>query len=332
MIDFSFDGWLPKGRRFTAKAIGRVLRPFLRRDFNQQLLEMARQLQPDLLLAFKGIFVNPETLRTLRKLGIALYLYYPDNSVFAQSGVTPAAVSEYDCCFFTKKFTAADVTKRLSLRDSVYLPHGYDADLHVPQELSQVDRQIYGADVAVLSVHTAGKERFLSELLRLRPELPLKIWGAGWKERCTSANLLPVITGFPLHGQPYVKALCAARINLGLLIEQTAGASSGDLTTTRSYEIPACRGFMLHPRNEEILELYEEGSEIECYGSAQEALQKIDYYLNHPDKRDQIAANGFKRAVPAYSYDERVRSIIAYHERRIENSAGNSRPAMIANA
>ena len=40
------------------------------------------------------------------------------------------------------------------------------------------------------------------------------------------------------------------------------GSSEGDRTTTRTFEIPASGGFMLHERNEEVLSLYREGSEI----------------------------------------------------------------------
>src|SRR5207237_639841 len=89
-----------------------------------------------------------------------------------------------------------------------------------------------------------------------------------------------------------------------------------DETTTRTYEIPACGGFMLHERNEEVLELYEEGKEIACFDSAEELREKILYYLRHQQERERIALAGYKRCVPAYSYDNRMSEIVRWHEGR----------------
>jgi spore maturation protein CgeB len=296
-------------------------------DFNLSVLEAARSSSPELLIAFKGVMLTPDTLRKVREQGIACYQYYPDNSVFCQPGVDPKSLAEYDCCFFTKKFSLTDVSQRLALREAQYLPHGYDPEVHRPLPLSEEDDREYGAEVAVLAVHTRGKERFLDELLGLKPELPLRIWGSGWDSRCKSRLVQRHVEGAPLFGQSYAKAIAAAKINLALLSEQAHGSSQGDQTTTRSFEIPACGGFMLHPRTADILELYEEGSEIECFASAAEALEKIQHYLAHPAERERIAARGHKRAVPGYSYDKRMQAIIAYHEqkhgsRRSKNLAG----------
>ena len=73
---------------------------------------------------------------------------------------------------------------------------------------------------------------------------------------------------------------------------------------------------MLHQRTSDVLELYQEGSEIQCFESPEEALEKIEYYLEHPAEREEIARRGYERAVPAYSYDRRVREIVEYHERK----------------
>ena len=155
----SADGWDLTASRFTTKVLLRMARPLLRAEFNAKVLESARRFSPDLLLAFKGCLLDHSTLRKLREKGLPLYQYFPDNSVFAQWSVDAEAMEEYDCCFFTKKFLAADTVQKLRLHDSVYLPHGYDAEIHRRPVLSETDEKIYGADVAVIAVHTAGKEK-----------------------------------------------------------------------------------------------------------------------------------------------------------------------------
>lgn len=313
VIDVSADGYSPVAKRLFTRAVLRATSKLLEREFNEQVLATARKFEPDLLLTFKGCLLRPETLRRLRKEGLPLYQYYPDNSVFAHRTVHPETMAEYDCCFFTKRFSIADTMSKMQIREAIYLPHGYDPDVHRVPELTQRDKELYSCGVAAVMTHTIGKERFLNELLTLRPDLPLQLWGDGWSERCRSANVMRKAVGRSIMGQAYVKVMYGAKINLALLSEQARGASSGDQTSTRSYEIPACGGFMLHQRTEEVRELFEEGREIACFDSAGEALQKIDYYLAHDREREEIALRGHRRAVPAYSYDARMQFILDYH-------------------
>jgi spore maturation protein CgeB len=180
--------------------------------------------------------------------------------------------------------------------------------------LDEQDRGDYGHDVTVVASRTPYKELLLSELLRHRPNLDLHIYGSRW-ETSRSAELRSHIRGIPIYGSQYAKAVRAARICLGIMSGKVEDVSQGDETTTRTFEIPACGGFMLHERTPELLELYEEGQEVACFGSVEELASKIDYYLNRPEQRNAIARAGHARCVPAYSYDNRVKAILSYHEK-----------------
>ena len=70
---------------------------------------------------------------------------------------------------------------------------------------------------------------------------------------------------------------------------------------------------MLHERNPEVLALYKEHEEIECFDSAAELAEKIDFYLVHPAERESIARAGYARCVPAYSYDNRMTELLRWH-------------------
>jgi spore maturation protein CgeB len=85
---------------------------------------------------------------------------------------------------------------------------------------------------------------------------------------------------------------------------------------------------MLHERTPELLEIYDEDKEVACFGSLKELAEKIQYYLAHPQERESIARAGHARCVPAYSYDDRVRAILRYHE---STAAIPTQLAMVAN-
>jgi spore maturation protein CgeB len=320
VTDIDVQTLIPQWRQRSNRAIARILQSRITREYNQLILDSASQLRPDILLAFKGSFVQPRTLEILRQSQVALYNYYPDTSPTAHDRLLAESIREYDCVFYTKKFWGLTPPQVLADRAVAFLPHGYDSDVHKPLPLDDQDTADYGHDVTVIASHTSYKELLLSALLRHRPNLDLHIYGSRW-ETSRSPELQSHIRGIPIYGSQYAKAARAAQICLGIMSGKVEGVSQGDETTTRTFEIPACGGFMLHERTPELLELYEEGREVACFGSVEELASKIDYYLAHPEERNAIARAGHARCVPAYSYDSRVKAILSYHEENASTQA-----------
>jgi spore maturation protein CgeB len=316
VMDIDVQTFFPQLKKRSSRGVLRIFKQNLVREYNDAVLQAANTFKPDLLLSFKAQYLQAETLRALRNKGILLYNYYPDTSAFAHGPLLAESLPEYDCIFYTKRFWDRDVRQRITLRKSIYVPHGYDAAIHRPIGLEKRDRTQYEAEAVVIATHTKYKEEVLHELLGLRPKLRLTVWGNQWRHRCHSARVRQFLIGEPLLGDSYAKAICAAKINLALMSGKAQGSSRGDETTTRTYEIPACRGFMLHERSPELLQLYREGEEVACFSSPQELAEKIDYYLAHPKEREAIADAGHRRCVPAYSYDNRMAEILRWHDQQ----------------
>lgn len=312
VTDIDVQTIIPQWRQRSNRAIARLLQPRIVREYNQLILDCASQIRPDILLAFKGTAVTAATLRKLRFSGIALYNYFPDTIPSEHGNILAEAIHEYDCVFYTKKFWDANPPDGLGKRRLVFLPHGYDPEVHRIMELDARDVSELTHDVTVIASHTAYKEKLLRGLLGLMPNLDLHIYGDRWTDPPCAPELRCHIRGMALVGSQYAKAIRAARINLA--ITSWTGRIEVDETTTRTFEIPACRGFMLHERTPELLDLYEEGREVTAFGSVEELASKIEYYLAHPEEREAIARAGHVRCVPAYSYDSRVKEILRYHD------------------
>lgn len=316
VFDVDAQTVFPHWHRGSSRALLRLIRRRLVDEYNRRVLDAAALFRPDLLLAFKGHYVEARTLGALRERGVALYNYYPDTSAFAHGSLLAEALPHYDCIFYTKPFFDRDVRPNADIRQSVFVPHGYDPEVHHPWDLDAEDVGLYRHDVSVVATHTPYKEQVLKRLVRKMPGIDLVIWGNNWGERCRSPELKGHVKGAPLVGSGYAKSLCAARINLAIMSGVVAGASQGDETTTRTYEIPACGGFMLHERSEEVLTLFEEGTEVACFGTTDELAEKVSHYLSHPGERRDMARAAHRRCVPAYSYDNRMAEVISWHEGR----------------
>jgi spore maturation protein CgeB len=313
VLDIDIQSFIPQVKLPVSRVLRHLWISRLTNEFNRHILDTVEIFKPDIFIAFKGNYIEASTLKLLSRKGISLYNYYPDTSAFTHGKWLPKSLPEYDCVFYTKPLWYSDVSKQIDLKAGFFLPHGYDPGLHRPVRLDSRDTLDYGCDVSFIAIHSRHKEKVLTELTSLVPHLTLCIYGNGWTQHCQGKELQRFIKGYPLLGECYTRAIQAASINLAIMSGTVKGASAGDLTTSRTYTIPASGGFMLHERNSEVLGLYKENEEIVCFDSAEELAEKIDYYLNHPVERRTIAREGHSRCVPAYSYDNRVAQILRWH-------------------
>ncbi|HTL88805.1 MAG TPA: glycosyltransferase, partial [Leptolyngbya sp.] len=77
---------------------------------------------------------------------------------------------------------------------------------------------------------------------------------------------------------------------------------NGDLNR-RVFEVLMAGGFLLTDRlapESGLPELFQEGVHLECYGSKQELLEKVNYYLAHPAHADRIAQQGHEHFMKHY--------------------------------
>ena len=68
-----------------------------------------------------------------------------------------------------------------------------------------------------------------------------------------------------------------------------------DLQTCRSIELPACGGFMVHERNDEIEALLRDLREAVYFSDDDELLSLCRFWLDRKDRRKSIATNARKR-------------------------------------
>lgn len=94
-------------------------------------------------------------------------------------------------------------------------------------------------------------------------------------------------------------------INLNLV---NGNAETG--LNMRHFEITAAGGFMLCYDQPELEELFEVGKECVVFHSEQDLLEKVKYYLNHPEERVAIAQAGQRRTLSQHLYSHRLQTLL----------------------
>jgi spore maturation protein CgeB len=304
---YSASGW----RSVPLRVLRRLVDPLVMRDFTAAIDREARQMRPHLLFVFNGFMVRPEALRGAQDLGAIAINFWPDVSIMAHGRHIPQALPVYDWVFTTKTFGIGDMERQLGVTSASFMPHAFDPETHMPMQLDADDRARYAADASFIGTWSPKKEAMLYTLQLELPEVDLKIWGAQW-ERATAAFKPGTITGEYALGAEYAKAITASKINIAILSEVRAGSSSGDQITSRTFHIPACGGFMLHERTDEVKAYFVEGQECAMFSDASEMVEKVRYYLARDSERRVIADAGRQRCLDAgYSFDHRAADVIA---------------------
>ena len=110
---------------------------------------------------------------------------------------------------------------------------------------------------------------------------------------------------------------------------------NGDLNR-RVYEVLMAGGFLLTDRISKqtgLFELFQEGIHFECYGNPSELIEKIQFYLAHPEQAERIAATGQQAFLNHYRQQDIQQKIYRYiftneieshftlkHDRRFQNN------------
>jgi spore maturation protein CgeB len=292
------------------RALGKSIRGAAVREFNVHLVRLAETFRPHLFLATKGTFVSWRSLRRLKEMGVTCLCYYPDPSFVAYGPYLPRALPEYDWIFTTKSFGCADLRTHFGSETCSYLPHAYDPDVHRPRTPGPERIREYSCDMSFIGSWSQGKEATLTEIVRLMPEISLKIWGDRWHNVDKKSSLRPFLQHCSVTGSSYAEAIGCSKINLALLQEQIRGGSSGDQITSRTFHIPASGGFMLHGRNRDLLDIFTEDVDCAAFDGAEEVVEQAKRFLRDDTKRKQIAEQGRRLVESSHSWDHRVKTIL----------------------
>jgi len=302
-------------RKRQTSMLGRLSRRLLGpRDFagaNQAIVKHARERDFDLLWVDSGRTIAAATLQTLKHLRPEMLLvhYNPDDP-FGRLGKRDwgtflAALPHYDVHLVPRAVNVDEYRAAGAQRVEHVMPFwGFAPNIHGPIAVESVERANLHTPVGFVGMAEEERARSLAKLAAAG--VSVRIWGDGWSAWRDRLNAGFELGGPSQWGDPYARILSCTDINVAFLRK-----ANRDQHTSRSIEIPACGGFMLAERSPEHALLFSEGAEAEYFGSDDELIDKVRYYLARPEDRKRIAAAGHARCVAEYGNTRLMERLLA---------------------
>ena len=252
-----------------------------------------------LVIGFVYKYITPQFLQKFCKNNqIQLFLYDTDSCnlyakrrefVFFLDNELPV----YDEIFSFSKVTTRFFKETKNLNAS-FLPFGANNISSKP---------IQGQSTEVLFVGSCDLRRiFMLEHIKEK----VTIFGDRWHRNSPliSEKLRLKIKDQSIWGEALYAQLFSAKIVLNITRSHFYGAETG--INLRIFEALAAGCFLLTDYCEELEELFVIGEEIEVFRSASELAEKVDYYLNNPEKRLAIAKRGHEKFLSADTWIHRA--------------------------
>jgi len=110
----------------------------------------------------------------------------------------------------------------------------------------------------------------------------------------------------------FVSLVRASAINLGFtyFMGQPNTLDEKRQLRLRDFEIPICGGFYLTQNCKQLNELFIPGEHLETWNDFSELLDKISYYLKHPQERNAIAQSGIKHCLKYHTWENRFKGLL----------------------
>jgi spore maturation protein CgeB len=272
---------------------------------NKRILRHIKSFNPDIVFIVKGNSIYPWTLKYIKYKypNIKLVSFSNDNmciwnnkSIYYHFGIN-----------FYDLVVSINISSYRKL-EKFY----YGRVLYIDKSYSEVHHKfipVENKDYDCLFIGSYEKERF--EIMKYLAENGVKvdIFGNMWNKAKTSDVSKNLTIHFKeLVGDNYNHTLANAKVVLGFLRKVNL-----DTQTSRTFEIPACGGFMIMEYTKNQDRLFTEDKEMVYFRTKEELLHKAGYYIQHQSEAKTIVKNARLRCeTDHYEYSYRIDEILKH--------------------
>ena len=259
---------------------------------NRGLLKAVQEAQPEIVWMDKPTTFTPATMRKIKRTGALTVCYNQDNPFGPRHD--PGWMQFYNI------YRMFDLHCLLRYSDvpryeAWGLPYikvllSFDPLMHFPPPPEWT-----GADRIHDLSYTGSPYEDRPQFLRILAEqygLPVSVAGPNWNKVFTPALMRKYCVAGMLKDAAYRENIWRSKINIAFIT-----LKNEEDVSHKAFEIAACGGFLLALRSPGHLACFEEDKEAVFFSSIKECAEKAQYYLQHQELRQAIAARGRERAL-----------------------------------
>jgi spore maturation protein CgeB len=266
--------------------------PSIERRHQRGVIRAIEAFQPNLVVITYGDYA-PEMIHEMRQASEAkLVAWYPD--ALSNLGRQYLLASDLDSWFFKDRYMVETFRAKLGL-NAHYLPPACWPVWHRRVQLTEADRRKYGCDLCTAS----NMYYYRARMLEIFDAYDLKMWGIGYPPYLVS----PLRAHYP--GIYVAEGEKAKAFNAAKIVLNTMHYAEIEGVNQRLIEATGCGGFVITEWNPALPELFEPEHEVVTFRTRRELKEKVDYYLAHPEERQEIADRGYARAQRDHIYEKR---------------------------
>ena len=251
---------------------------------NEEVIQLAEDFKPQYAIFMLGetVLFN-STLKALKEKGITLIGYFFDDAKTFKAA-TEWRLGLLDYCVTVDSPDSVRLYEESGWTGkAIFLPVGSNCTDFYKKEIP------YAYDATFIGQNYLGRKEFMETLsLQLVKSGREKVecFGLNWRNGVVSKEMMNDIYN-------------GTKINLCL----TDTSSGKTQLKGKLFDICMAGGFLLTQYADGLEKIFRPDKEIVCFTSLDDAVGKIEYYLRHEEEREQIAQEGYKRAVENYTWD-----------------------------
>lgn len=291
-----------------------------RRGFNEEILEAAKKERPDLLFVFMlSDEFEKETLSELRKYTTTLAWFADDNWRFWNYSRFWANCFDW---VVTTISWVPDLYRKIGQKNVIRSQWAANTGLYHPIKLGIGEER---PSVTFVGGWSRPRQKIISGLGRRGIEV--KTCGSGWSDgRVSDEEMIRLFSVSKINlalnpPQGYFNKNSLGRLffrrSINRIVPDFHFLSNFETwlhrnipqIKARHFEIPACGGFAITSKADDLKNFYKPGEEMVIYDGPDDLADKLRYYLEHDDEREKIVRAGYERTIRDHTYEKRFREI-----------------------
>jgi glycosyltransferase involved in cell wall biosynthesis len=287
---------IPKSRFFFEN------HPLAHMNFRSNLLRSEiRAYDPDIVLLIRGLGFRSWALEGAR----AKFGWWVEADERVNEALSEAPW--FDRFFFINS-SSVEAARRAGYSHARYLSHAVDPSRFRPLAGTAKD-----LDFCFVGSWSKKRQRFIEAALEVSENGA--VYGPKWfRKTFKDRRLRRVVKGRYIEGEPLVRLYNRAKIVINVTEwGANAGASRSGMTM-RLFEVPATGSFLLTDDSAETSRAVTPGQHVETFSDIEDFKTKLRFYLDHPEARERIAAQGLQHVRANHTYDQMADTLIAAYD------------------